>query len=322
MFQMELSKGAKKIIEVCANVKKGERVLIVTDNGRSLRIAEALAAAAAAVGGEVSVIITSPGKKPGEEPNAVVAAAMAAADLIIAPTTRTIYHSMAAKRAVEKGARLITLTEITEESMISGGIEADYPLLKPLVDFVERKFNSGKRVHITAPGGTDLCVDITGRTSVPCSGICHEPGTKIGLPEVEVFIAPVEDKTNGRLVVDASCSGIGLVEQPITLTIKDGRVVSIEGGREARKLQSILDSTNDPASYVIAEFALGLNDKAKVIGNIIEDEGVYGTGHFAVGNNVYFGGKNEASIHIDMVYWKPTVEVDGEVIMKDGKLNM
>lgn len=320
MFQMELAKGARKLIEVCANVKKGEKVLIVTDTGRSPRIAEALASAAAAVDGEVAIIITLPGKKPGEEPGAVVAAAMSEADVIFAPTTKTIYHSMAATKATENGARLITLTEITEESLITGGIEADYMFLKPRVDFVEKKFNEGKHAHITAPGGTDLWVDITDRKSVACSGICHNPGVKIGLPDLEVFIAPVENKVNGTLVVDASASSIGLVEQPIKLEIKDGRVISIEGGKEAKKLRSILDSTNNPASYVIAEFALGLNDKAKVIGNIIEDEGVYGTGHFAVGNNVYFGGKNEAPIHLDMVYWKPTVEIDGELIMKDGEL--
>ncbi len=321
MYQMELAKGAKKIVEVCANIKKGENVLIITDNGISPKIAEALAIASTAAGGNVSVIITSPGKNPGEEPNKIIAAAMSEADMIFSPTTRTVYHSNATKVALEKGARLISLTECQEQNLISGGIDADFLALKPRVDFVEEKFNITKKAHITAPGGTDITLDISNRPAYTCSGICHEPGTKIGFPELEVFIAPNEDTVEGVLVIDASASEIGSISTPIVLEIKKGKVVSIRGGKEAEKLRNILESTKDPGSYVIAEFAVGLNDKAKVIGNIIEDEGVYGTGHFAVGNNIHFSGKNKAKIHLDMVYWKPTIEIDGrEFIMKDGEL--
>ena len=106
----------------------------------------------------------------------------------------------------------------------------------------------------------------------------------------------------------------------MVLKIENGKVVSIEGGKEADRLKSILKDSGDENSYNIAEFAIGLNDRAKVIGDIIEEEGVYGTGHFAVGNNVHFGGVNYAPIHLDMVYFHPTIEIDGKIIMEKGVL--
>ncbi len=321
MHVMELAKGAKKIIELCGNVKKGEKVLILTDTGISPSISEALAAAAKSVDAEVTIITTSPGRKPGEEPNPVVAAAMTAADIIISPTTRTVYHSQATKNALEAGARLISLTEISEKILVSGGIEADFIGLQQRVDHVKRLFENGKKVHVTTEKGTDIYLDITGRPAYACTGLCHEPGVKIGIPELEVFAAPIEESTRGLLVVDACSSGIGRIENPIKINIDKGRIISVEGGTEAQKLRKLLEDAETDSAYVIAEFALGLNDKARVIGDIIEDEGVYGTGHFAVGNNIYFGGENEAPIHLDMVYWHPTVEIDGKTVMQKGELS-
>lgn len=142
----------------------------------------------------------------------------------------------------------------------------------------------------------------------------------IGIPNVEVYIAPREENTEGVLVADASCSMIGLLKHPMTIIIQKGKAVSITGEKEAEQLKSILATTNNNSSYIIAEFAIGLNPKGTVIGNIINDEGIYGTGHFALGKNISFGGKNKSPLHIDMVYWKPTIYLDGDLFMKDGLL--
>ena len=319
MNQMELAKGARTIVELNAGVKEGERVLILTDTGISENISQALACAAKSVGAEVTVMVTSAGKRPGEEPNPLVAAAMGEADVTISPTTRTIYHTDAATAALKKGHRIITLTEITEKILISGGIEADFVGLQPRIAYAKDLFERGCLAHITTEAGTDLTLDMTDRPCTACTGIC-EPGMKIGIPELEVFVAPLEGTTNGTLVVDACTSGIGLMENPMTLTIRDGKVTDICGGMEAEKLRNILRDSGDENSYNIAEFAIGLNDKAKIIGDIIEDEGAYGTGHFAVGNNLHFGGTNYAPIHLDMVYYHPTIEIDGKVVMEKGVL--
>lgn len=319
-IRMEMDKGARKIIEICAGLKAGEHVLIITDDGRPRSVSEALANAATASNGKVTVIFTSAEEISGKGPNRIIAAAMKHADVIFAPTSRTLGHSSPLTEALKKGARALLLTECTEQTLISGAIEADFMALKPLVDFVEKKLNGADRVHVRASGGTDIWLNIHGRKAATCSGICHKPGDMIGIPDVEVYIAPIEEKTEGEIVIDASCSYLGLVKDPITIKVEKGMSKSIIGGKEAEELRSILAATGDQASYVISEFAVGLNPKGMVRGNIIEDEGVYGTGHFALGNNIAFGGRNKAPIHFDMVYWQPTIELDGKHFIKEGRL--
>ena len=165
---------------------------------------------------------------------------------IIAPTSKTIYHTRATVKATEEyGARLFTLSEAGPETLISGLIECDFINRKPLVDAMAKKMSEGKTVRITAPGGTDLTASIEGRSAVANSAICHNPGEKMGA-SVEVFIAPVEGTTEGVFVCDASSSMIGLVQEPIKIRIEGGRAVSFEGGNEARLLKQIIESVGHP----------------------------------------------------------------------------
>jgi 2,5-dihydroxypyridine 5,6-dioxygenase len=123
------------------------------------------------------------------------------------------------------------------------------------------------------------------------------------------------------VVVDASASNLGLVRSPICMDISDGRVVSITGGSQAREVERSLAATTHEGSYVIAELGIGLNPAALLRGQIVEDEGVYGTAHIALGNNKNFvGGTNWAPIHFDYVFLEPTIILDGETIMTAGHL--
>jgi leucyl aminopeptidase (aminopeptidase T) len=55
-------------------------------------------------------------------------------------------------------------------------------------------------------------------------------------------------------------------------------------------------------------------------GNILEDEKVIGTVHLAFGMSASIGGENFASVHIDGMMLTPTVELDGQLFMRDGIL--
>lgn len=75
-----------------------------------------------------------------------------------------------------------------------------------------------------------------------------------------------------------------------------------------------------PLARSIAEFGIGTNEKAKISGIVLEDEKVLGTVHIAVGNNKSMGGEIDVPIHLDGVIRKPDVYLDGELIMKKGKM--
>ncbi|MBW2992319.1 aminopeptidase, partial [Candidatus Woesearchaeota archaeon] len=108
---------------------------------------------------------------------------------------------------------------------------------------------------------------------------------------------------------------------PITIEVKEGYAVNIEGGEEADRLKERLDAVGKEA-YKIAELGVGTNPKAIVTGNSLEDEKSLGTCHFALGNDLAYGGKNDVPIHIDGIIRNPTIYIDGKKIMEKGELQI
>lgn len=70
----------------------------------------------------------------------------------------------------------------------------------------------------------------------------------------------------------------------------------------------------------VAEFGVGTNDKARITGNVLEDEKVYGTIHIAFGSNNTFGGVVAAGVHIDCVVKSPTVYLDDTLLLEEGNM--
>ncbi len=308
-----LLRGARKLVQMCANVQPGERVLVVTDTGRSPRIGEALYHAALAAGGTVVKVVMEPGKHPGAEVPEMVAAAMKVSDVIFGMTTMSLYHTQARGEACAAGARILVGTEITEDMLISGGIEADFIAIRPQVEALAQRLRKAREVRLVTAGGTDVRANIAGRPVHAHTGLVHHKGEAMGPPDIEVFVPPREGTTEGTIVVDASATALGIIHHPIRLLVHAGRVVEITGGAEAQKLRALLEKAQDPNCWNIAEIAVGFNPCGRVTGHIIEDEGVLGTCHMALGNNVTMGGKNPAKLHIDLVMWRPMLYLDGEL---------
>lgn len=317
MKYMEMLKGARNLVSTCANVQKGENVLIVTDTTK-LSLAQVLAIAAQERGAEVTIAIMSV-RELGEEPPEPVVSAMKVADVVITPTETTMYHTKARVQACAEGARVLTLTGATEQILMGKAMTVDFQKQKSSVERIGKQFSKAKTIRFTTPGGTDLRADIEGREANVDTGICHKPGECVGIPLVEVNVPPVENTAQGTVVVDGSASLLGIIKEPIKITVKEGRVVEIAGGEQAEHLREILEEKGDPNVYSIAEIAVGLNPKSRIIGVLTEDESAWRTGHIALGDNTDLGGANHASIHIDMVIRKPTIMLDdGFILVKDG----
>ena len=316
---IQIHEGAEKIVSMCMGVQPDEKVVIITDLLRPSSLGKALQKACMDVGAE-AVLITIDSELAGGQLPESVARAISLVDVLICVTTSTLAYTKAVDACKANGCRVVTITGVEEDAFMKGSIEADYAAMAPVVAGVEAAFNAAKQVSITAPGGTNMTLSIEGRTAFTCPGMLRKPGGLIGLPAMEVYIAPVEDQTNGILVADASGSGLGKLTESVSIAIRDGKAYEITGGDQAKSLSDRLASTNNPNSYTIAEFAIGLNPCAELVGAIAIDEGIYGTGHFALGNNLGFNGRNDAPLHLDMVYWKPTIHLDGKLFMEDGKL--
>jgi aminopeptidase len=315
----KIDSASEIAIKTCMGAKKGEKILVITDELKRV-IGYSIYSAAQRLGYFSILIEMKSGKINGEEPPAEIAELMQKFDVVFCPTAKSLTHTNARRAASAKGVRIATFPGITNEVMIRG-LNADYNKISKLSLKLKKILETGKHIRVTSPSGTDISFSIKGRTAYASKGLFHKKGESGNLPTGETFLAPVEGSSNGIFVVDGSMAGLGLIKNAnISITVKNGYADKITGGSLAKKLRLQLDSVGKEARN-IAEFGIGTNDRAKLSGVLLEDEKVMGTIHIALGNNVSMGGNINVPIHLDGVIKNPDVYLDGRLLMTSGKFN-
>lgn len=322
MKKILMSKGARTIVEVCAGVKAGEEVLVITEP-KMLRIAESISAAVYSVGAEPIMSVMEPRLSDGQEPPKSIAEAMMGSDVFISAVYKSITHTKAVRNAVNAGSRGIMLTQFNEDMLISGGVEADFKEVAPLCKAIAKELENSSEIRLTTPYGTDLTFSARGRRGNALTCLVS-PGEFAPVPTVEANVSPLEGTAQGTIVANASIPyvGIGVLKEPVIAKVVDGMIVSISGGEQADMLTKNLASKNDPLVYNIAELGVGLNPKCSFIGSMLEDEGVYGSVHIGIGTNITLGGTVKAACHYDLIMTEPTVIADRKTILKDGEVSI
>jgi aminopeptidase len=230
--------------------------------------------------------------------------------------------------------------------MFERTVPLDYSGLKADCHRLKLVLSKAARVRVTTRLGTDLTLCLGGRKAFADDGDFAKPGAGGNLPAGEVFISPQLGGGDGILFFDGCISsdrGVILIERPIEVRVRQNLVTKIKGGREAQLLKATLASAKrttrkfaaqgripkkDLPSYLtnicnLGELGIGLNTKAKIVGNMLEDEKVFKTCHIAIGSN--YDNDAKALIHLDGLIKNPTIEVfDGRgrstLILKAGKL--
>jgi leucyl aminopeptidase (aminopeptidase T) len=315
---VSLRESVRNVVRTAARVVAGERVCIVADTG-TMSIAMALMEAVTAAGAEPIVVTMRPRRAHGNEPPAVVAAAMRAADVVIQPVTYAMTHTDATRDALRAGARVLILRGVTEDIMTHGAMLADYDHVERITRAVARLLTGARRVRVRTPAGTDLAMSVEGREAVALTGRVGGPGTFAAMPDGEAAISPVEGTAEGALVIDHTMDNLGRLDRPIHLTVRGGRVVDIAGGASAQRLRELV-AASDANATNIAEFAIGTNDRARLIGSMTEDKKLKGSVHVAIGDSHVIGGTVVSDLHLDGLLLHPTVELDGARVVEDGRL--
>ncbi len=315
--------GVRKILEVCCDLKAGERVVIVTDFEMAARIPELLAAGCAELGADPVVAVMAPREVDGAEPPATVAAAMAEANLVLTPVSRSISHAAATRAALGRGARVLSLSDFREEMFYEGGIGADFLAVKPTCDRVARLLGEAREAHLTSAGGTAVRMDLRGRAGNSHSCIVHAPGVFSAFPNIEANISPVEGSSEGVIVLDGSIPNfrLGVLREPVRLEVKGGMITGITGGEQAQRLEGLLRERGNLEVYNIAQLAVGLNPECRRLsGQMTNDHGALGTVHIGVGTSENLGGHTRAGLHFDGIMRHPTLRLDGATVLDDGAL--
>lgn len=227
--------------------------------------------------------------------------------------------------AIEKNKKIkcAHMPGITEGMMTEGPMNVDYAGMMLTATFLINHLRNAERLRITTKEGTDLLLGVSER--IFSDDVYVTPGNMCNLPCGEIYCAPEETEANGVVVVNASIGDIGLLKQPLKISIKNGKVANFDS-EDKNLINKITELTEiDEDAKKIGELGIGVNPKARIKGNMLEDEKAIGTAHIALGNNEDFpGGQNKSKIHRDYLFYKPTIEAfykdkKNKIIVKDGE---
>ena len=215
----------------CLGIGASDSVLVVF-NEETRPIAEALAAAAQRRARAVGTLEFPTVSRHGEEPPTEVSEAMLAAEVVLAPTARSLSQTSARREATERGVRIASLPMITEEIFLRA-MPVDYAELKRTSAAIAARLTAASTARVTSAAGTDIALSLNGRTGHRDDGNLQEPGAFGNLPAGEGYIAPLETVGDGVIAIDGSLAGYGLLASPVRITVKDGRAVSAETSRRS-----------------------------------------------------------------------------------------
>jgi leucyl aminopeptidase (aminopeptidase T) len=358
-----LQHAAGVAVSQVLKARRGERVLIITNPGDDVRrISMALYDAALDSGAEPTLVFQPAKTQLDLADDAVIHALRSEPEVIVSISKDKLGKDRFAmkenykyKKASfshifnyllgSKKSRAFWSPSVTVE-MFESTVPVDYKRLRDNCRKLKRVLDRATAVHITTRLGTDLVLGLRGRKALTDDGDFSKPGSGGNLPAGEVYISPELGTGEGTLVYDGSISsdrGVILIKRPIEITVRKNLVSGIRGGREASQLKATLErarkTTRRFASegkiprrelpgYIenirnLGELGIGLNEKARIVGNMLEDEKVFKTCHIAIGSN--YDDDAKALIHLDGLIKNPTMElIDARgrstPVMKNGKI--
>ena len=335
-----IQQGAQQAVVNCARLQPGEQVVIITDHATE-HIASALRDVGERISpGEIETLILEDfgdrpedGSKPLKLPPEI-AEAMRGADVsffaatgkkgevgsLRLPLIKLVYAS--------KGLRHGHMPGISDQLMRTG-MCADYAEVQRISAAVGEMVRDAKQITVTSPAGTEFTAEFSPSLNwVVCDGVLSQ-GRITNLPDGEVFTCPYDVK-EGVIVIDGILGDYfsqkyGLVEdKPVTWEVEGGRVrrvscVDVELQGELEEYMA-----KDENASRIGEFAIGTNTGVdRLVGNMLQDEKFPGI-HVAVGEPIpeETGADWTSDVHLDGVLRKVTIDVEGQVIMRDGEFTL
>ena len=248
-----------------------------------------------------------------------IVAAFREADVFLQPSTWSQTHTKARVEAIKAGKRGSTMCEITEDALCVGAIEADYEACDRMGRKLGAVLAESKEVRITSPLGTDLRGEVKGRPVQYETGLFKNPGQFAAFPDSEINISPVEGTAEGKAVIDVSIMSIGItMYDPVTLIIKGGKIVDIQGGLAAKSSGRPSTPCEDEKAFNYAEFGIGLNPCARLAPPTSKTSGRLGNCHCGIGSNFAIGGKILAPNHHDAMFKDASVYFDGKLVLDKG----
>ncbi|MBS3782197.1 MAG: aminopeptidase [Candidatus Thermoplasmatota archaeon] len=326
IYEYELGNAARKLVSDFLDLRKNETFVITADTKSNERVVNATARKAFEVGAKPMVLwLPSPlgvGKDADPMlPIDALTALLNEADAWVEFNNEWLLYSTPFERAMEENEELryLCLVGLDENMMIRTIGRVDREKLEKFMKKVAELTKNADHMKITTSAGTELEFDNHPEHPIDCSaGDASSPG--MNFLSGQIGWAPDLQSVEGKLVFDGSVEPpVGLLNEPIEMKIEEGRVVNIEGSREAEEFRRWLESFDDEKMFRLAHVCYGFNPGAKLSGNILEDERVWGCTEWGLG---YRASPDEidAPSHTDGICLNSTVWLDDEKLLEKGSI--
>lgn len=253
-------------------------------------------------------------------------AALKESDLVL--DLMTLLFSPEQHEILASGTKILLAVEPPEILVRTVPTEGDRARVKAASERIAK----AKEMTVVSEAGTDLRCPLGQFPVISEYAFVDEPGRWDHWPSGFALTFPNEGQASGRIVIDV---GDILLPQKsystsrIELTVENGYATKIEGGIDAALLRDYMASFNDPEGYAISHIGWGLQprchwstlslyDKEQTIG--MDARAFEGNFLFSLGPNNEAGGSRTTACHIDIPLRNCTVRLDGEEVVRNGKV--
>lgn len=329
-LDFELTRAAQTVVKDLGCIKPGENVAITADTISDERVIEAVAGAVFAAGA-LPLVLRYPtpegvGKAADKDiPYKAIGAAIGNCDVWLEFGYNWILYSSAQEIAlsINENLRHVCLTGTDTDMMYRLIGNVDFETLAEFQGKVTDMTKAAKHVKITNPGGTN--VEFENDPETPYyneMGIADKPGSAYLAGQICWF--PKNETINGTIAFDGSITPpCGIVSEPVLLHVEKGYVKKVTGGHHAEQFDNWLASFNDPLMYRMAHVCYGFHPNAKLSGNCVEDERIWGSTEWGLG---YLPAADappdgiDAASHSDGICLNSSVWLDGVQVLDEGKV--
>jgi len=327
----------RKEFELC-RVKHGETIAVVSDLGTRREYVQAAFAAADDLGADVyelcvnsipswtKVGVPTIGKCKG------TLEAVSAADMLV------IFHvplfTKWLKQVTSGGTRVLMIIDAPDdlEQLMSP------PGLKEACRHAALVYRRAKQVRVTSAAGTDLSYECGQYPVMTQWGYADEPGHFDHWGGGHVHTFPNEGSAHGTAVLQPGDIVIlpycRYVVDPVKLEVREGHVVRIDGGLDAKLMRDWLEDgrkdADDRDPFAVSHLGWGLNPQALWYGIALNGDEPErhraaartfpGNFLFSTGPNTQGGGKRDTKGHYDVPMRDCTVALDGNIVIDRGRI--
>lgn len=319
---LDIQTGISIVMNRWLEVRRGELILLITDESH-LREKVAFERWARSQDAVLKTqVLRSEQVQRGEVIDAILPL-LESANVIVGATDYSFITVRPVTDAVARGARFLSLPLSCSDG--SSLLENDFVDMNPawsrrMANKLMHALRRCDEIRVTTRLGTQLTFRKRDRGVGCYYGMAERRGS-VSSASFEVYVPIEEDQTEGKLILDGSLGYLGLVQSPVEITFRRGRLSADRTAPDGDRLMRYIESFHSEPMYSAAEFGIGLNTVSRCRGvSYIEDESAYGTFHIGMGRNLSLGGKQDAAGHFDIVTHRPTIWAGQQMIMKDGEI--